>query len=112
MRHRGRRSIVDVIWEDTRLSSEMNAPDSANLYYDIFHSWLWPGRGAGWTPNRRVSDESSLQSSQFIESGTSLATNAAVLYGVWVDRRDKTSLAELGENIYGSRILAGGAPYR
>lgn len=113
VRHQGRRSIVDVIWEDTRLSSETpDGPQASNLYYDIFHSWLRPGRGAGWAPNRRVSDESSLQSSQFIESGTSLATNGARLYGVWVDRRDKTSLTELGENIYGSRILAGRATHR
>jgi hypothetical protein len=108
VRHRGRSSIVDVIWEDTRLSAANTAnPEATGLYYDVFRSWRPPGRRARWTPNRRVSDTSSLQSDQFIESGTSLASSGALIYGAWVDRRDKTTLQGLGENIFGSRLLGG-----
>jgi hypothetical protein len=107
IRHGGRATIVDVIWEDTRLSptDPDGDPAAANLYYDVFHSWKTSGR-SGWTPDRRVTDESSIQS-DLITSGTSLAANDLLLFGAWVDRRSWTAINQLGDDIYGGRILRG-----
>ena len=107
VRHLGRSSIVDVIWEDTRLSPEVPVPDppsSSNLYFDIFHARKIPGWGMAWSPNRRVSDVSSLQNTITTGERTSLAANFALLYATWADRRDKTTVSDEETDIYGSRL--------
>jgi hypothetical protein len=94
---------LHVIWEDHRLSS------TDNLYYDIFYSRKVPGNGVGWSTNFRVSDTSSISDLVFIGDYNDLTANDRLLFGVWTDRRDKISIFDLEDDVYGSRIIAGGA---
>jgi len=109
VRDRGRRSIVDIFWEDTRLTPDLPTafPSSPNLYYDVFHAWRVPGHGAAWSPNRRVSDESSIQDELVAGGRTGLAGSDDLVFGVWADRRHAESVTDRNSDIYGSRVLSG-----
>ena len=111
VRHRGRLPLIDVVWEDTRLSPEVSVPDppsSSNLYFDIFHAGKTPGWGTTWSHNHRVSDASSLQNTLTTGERTSLAAGSALLYATWADRRDKATVTDQETDIYGSRLAAPG----
>jgi hypothetical protein len=110
VRHRGRSSLIDVVWEDTRLSPEVPVPDppsSSNLYYDIFHSHKTSRRHSRWSANHRISDASSLQNTITTGERTSLAANDYLRYATWADRRDKATVTDEETDIYGSRLSTG-----
>jgi hypothetical protein len=90
---------LHVIWEDHRLSP------IDNLFYDIFSSRR---KGSGWSRNFRVSDASSISDFIFIGDYNDLAANDTTLFGIWTDRRHQTSIFALEDNVFGSRIIAGG----
>jgi hypothetical protein len=102
---------VYLIWEDHRLSPEVPTafPNSPNLYYDIFSSKKGPG-GPGWFANQRVSDASSIVDYIFIGDYFDLASNSTLIYGVWTDRRDKTSIFDFEDDVFGSWRLLPEAP--
>jgi hypothetical protein len=97
---------LNVIWEDHRLSS------TDNLYYDIFYSRKPPDHGAVWSRNDRVTDVSSISDYIFKGDYIDLTSNSTLLFGVWTDRRHQTSIFELEDNVFGSRIIPGGAAPR
>ena len=107
---------LNVIWEDHRLSPSVptSTPEdcfvngicnSPNLFYDIFSSRR---KGSGWSRNFRVSDASSINDFVFIGDYNDLASNDTTLFGIWTDRRHQTSTFALEDNVFGSRIIAGG----
>ncbi len=110
-------SVVDVVWEDTRLTPEMPigpAPLSSNLYYDIFHSrryyglrdeWLARlGLHVGWSPNQRVSDKSSIQAGLASGERNGLAASDFLPYAAWTDRRSIDDVEVMDSDVYGSLI--------
>ncbi len=114
-------STVHVIFEDTRLAPELptsdpadcfTAPlgpcDSPNLYYDIFYARKPPGQALFFS-NFRVSEASSIQDFSFTGDYNDLAANNTLLFAIWTDRRDKTSMFDFEDDVFGSRIIAGGA---
>jgi hypothetical protein len=120
----GQSSSLHVIWEDSRLSPNfvISTPaqcftgpvqtrqcNSPNLFYDIFYARKVPGRGTGWFTNFRVSESSSIQDFDFGGDYTDITANATMLFGVWTDRRDKLTTFDLEDDVFGSRIIAGGA---
>jgi hypothetical protein len=108
--HGGQSSTLHVIWEDHRLSPTVPVvfPDSSNLFYDIFSARKVPGQGVDWSRNFRVSDASSINDFLFIGDYNDLtATN--ILFGVWTDRRDKVSIFDLEDDVYGSRVKSTGS---
>jgi hypothetical protein len=109
--HGGESSILHVIWEDHRLSPELPAvfPNSSNLHYDIFYARKLPGLAVGWSSNFRVSDASSFEDFVFIGDYNDLAATNSGLFAIWTDRRDKLSILDFEDDVYGSRIIAGGA---
>jgi hypothetical protein len=106
----GRLAVVDVVWEDTRLSPDLPlspSPDfhSPNLLYDVFHArWLPAG---GWSANRRVSGASSTQDRFATGARVAVTANAATLYAAWTDRRAYASVDDRRHDVYGNRIVAG-----
>jgi hypothetical protein len=95
---KNKHTTVYLIWEDHRLSLE------PNLYYDIFAAKMEVGK-SGWFPNRRVSDASSIVDYLFIGEHFDLAANSKFFFGVWTDRRDKTSVSDSEDDVYGSGKL-------
>ncbi len=117
----GNGGVLHVIWEDTRRGPDVPFSDptdcftappgpcnSPNITYEVFYSRKTPGV-SGWLYNFPVSDTPSLQDFVFTGDYTDLAANHAVLFGVWTDRRHSTSIFSSPDNIYGGRIIAGGA---
>jgi hypothetical protein len=107
---------LHVIWEDHRLSPSLPTStfedcfvngicNSPNLFYDIFSSVR---KGSGWSRNFRVSDASSINDFLFIGDYNDLAANDTTLFGIWTDRRHQTSIFAFEDNVFGSRIIAGG----
>ena len=45
----------------------------------------------------------------FIGDYIGITSNNTTLFGIWTDRRDKLSLFDFEDDVYGSRIIAGGA---
>jgi hypothetical protein len=78
------------------------------LFFDIFYSRRVSGRG-GWFSNFRVSEELSIQDFNFAGDYIDLAANDTLLFGIWTDRRHRTSVFDFEDNVFGSRIIAGGA---
>jgi hypothetical protein len=74
-------------------------PDLENLEYDIFSSTR---QGKGWSSNVRVTEQSSLTDFQFIGDYIDLTADAP--FTVWTDRRDKVSIFDLEDDVWGSRI--------
>jgi hypothetical protein len=115
MQRGGGSSTIHVIWEDTRLSPDLAIPppascftgptptrncDSPNLFYDIFYAKHVPGRGVGWFDNFRLSDTSSIQDFTFSGDYIDLAANDRLLFGIWTDRRDQTSVFSPDDDIF------------
>lgn len=101
-RSQGRTALVEIAWEDSRLA------DADNARYDVFHSRLILGRRPWWSPNRRVSDVSSLQSVNATGERTALAANdSGIVYAAWTDRRDSAGLSDVVSDVYGSRVGVG-----
>ena len=96
-------TTVFLIWEDHRLSPELpiEFPNSPNLYYDIFAAKKGFGN-SGWFPNTCVSDASSIVDYVFIGDYFDLAANDKFFFGIWTDRRDKTSIFDFEDDVYGS----------
>jgi hypothetical protein len=91
---------LHAMWEDHRLSSE------SNLFYDCFYSRK--PRGTGFFSNFRVSDASSMSDFIYIGDYMDITSNNTTLFGIWTDRRDKLSILDFEDDVYG-RIIAGGA---
>ena len=96
-----------AIWEDHRLPLEGPggsecpfATDVENLEYDIFYSTL---QGKHWGPNIRVSDQSSRSDFVFNGDYIDLTTSNGSLFGIWTDRRDKTTIFDGEDDVWGSR---------
>ncbi len=87
-------------WIDTRLPTS-GAPecngDVENLFYDVFSS---THQGHGWSSNVRVSGKSSR--ADFIFIGDYIDLAAAARYSVWTDRRDKFSIFDFEDDVWGS----------
>jgi len=108
VQHGGQASTLNAMWEDHRLSPTVPIafPNSSNLYYDQFYSRKVPG-APGWMENLRVSDVSSISDFIFIGDYVDL-TSSNKLFGIWTDRRDKASIFDLEDDVYGSEIIPGG----
>lgn len=108
--HGGKSSTLHVIWEDHRTSPSLPIafPNSPNLYFDMFYSRNVPGKGVGWFSNFRISEQSSINDYSFIGDYNDLAANKTTLFGIWTDRRHQNSIFQYEDNVYGSRIIAGG----
>ena len=99
----GQSSKPHLIWMDDRLPTAA-APecsgDVENLFYDIFYSTRQDG---GWSPNNRISDESSRSDFFFVGDYNDLSTDNGSLYSIWTDRRDKLSIFDFEDDVWGSR---------
>jgi hypothetical protein len=104
----GQASVLNAMWEDHRLSPTVPIafPNSSNLYYDQFYSRKIPGV-PGWMENLRVSDVSSIVDFVFIGDYVDL-TSSNKLFGIWTDRRDKLSIFDFEDDVFGSEIIPGG----
>ena len=100
---------VNITWEDHRLSPEVPTafPNSSNLFYDTFYARRVPGHD-DFFRNFRVSDTSSINAFGFIGDYTGLAANDTELFSIWTDRRNRTSIFQFDNDVFGSRIIAGG----
>ena len=96
-------TTVYMIWEDHRLSPDLpiEFPNSPNLYYDIFGAKKGFGN-SGWFTNTRVSDVTSIVDFVFIGDYFDLAANDQYVFGIWTDRRDKTSIFDFEDDVFGS----------
>lgn len=110
---------VDVVWYDHRLSPTLpnSTPfecfvqgicNSSNLQYDVFYARKVLGQ-PGFFDNFRVSDTSSIVQFDFIGDYIGLAANDTDLFAVWTDRRNRISIFQTDNDVFGSRIIAGGA---
>jgi len=95
------KTTVLLMWEDHRLSPEVPTefPNSSNLYYDIFSAQK---KGSNWSPNRRVSDASSISDFIFIGDYFDLTATGEFVFGIWTDRRDKTDIFDFEDDVFGS----------
>ncbi len=100
----GKSAILHAIWEDHRVS----AGDGNNLYFDMYYSKKFPGQGTGWFSNFRINEASSINDYIFIGDYNDLAANQTTLFGIWTDRRHQESIYAYDDNVFGSRIIAGG----
>jgi hypothetical protein len=96
-----------AIWMDHRLPPEgavaSECPfgfDVENIEYDIFYSTL---QGKRWSPNVRVTDQSSRTDFIFVGDYIDLTTSNGSLFGIWTDRRDKVSIFDPEDDVWGSR---------
>lgn len=106
-RRHGRTTVVEAVWEDTRLAPDLPpGARQAQLYlYDIFHARLEQGGDAAWSANVRVTEASSTQSQTSIAGRTSVAANdSGVIFSAWSDRRAAVSPSDAATDVYGSRI--------
>ncbi|TMQ54573.1 MAG: exo-alpha-sialidase [Candidatus Eisenbacteria bacterium] len=104
----GQSARLHATWLDHRLSASSGAAsqcpftvDVNNLLYDIFYSTKPPGEG--WSANNRVTDASSRSDFFFLGDYIDLSTDNGSLYTVWTDRRDKLSIFDLEDDVWGSR---------
>ncbi len=102
IQHGGKSSTLHAIWEDHRYSN------IDNLFFDMFYSRKAPGKGVGWFSNFMISEATSINDWLFIGDYNDLAANQTTLFAVWTDRRHQTSIFAYEDNVYGSRIIAGG----
>lgn len=100
---------VWLSWEDHRLSptAPVSFPNSSNLFYDNFVARKVPGQDSFFT-NLRASDASSISQFVFIGDYTGVAANATANYAVWTDRRNRTNIFDSNNDVFGSRVVAGG----
>ena len=74
----------------------------------MFYSRKAPGKGVGWFSNFMISEATSINDWLFIGDYNDLAANQTTLFAVWTDRRHQTSIFAYEDNVFGSRIIAGG----
>ena len=86
-----------VIWEDHRLSPL----PAANIFYDVFYTLISGGTS---TPNARVTEASSLGDFNFNGDYFDLTAGFSGIFGVWTDRRDKISIFDDEDDVWGARI--------
>jgi hypothetical protein len=108
-RRHGRHTVVEAVWEDTRLAPDsapgMSPAEAQLSLYDVFHARIVRRLGTGWSDNRRVSDASSVQNAANTNDRTALAANdSGVVFAVWSDRRSETGPLDPGDDLFGSRI--------
>jgi hypothetical protein len=108
-RRHGHTTIVEAVWEDTRLAPDsvpgLTASQARLFLYDVFHARLTPALGPEWSANRRVSDVSSVQNAANTNDRTALTSNdSGLVFAVWSDRRSKTGPTDRGDDLVGSRI--------
>jgi hypothetical protein len=89
-------AVQHVIWQDHRLT-----PLPANFLYDVFYT---RNAGRGWEPNSRVTDASSLSDFDFVGDYFDLTTGSSLIFGIWTDRRDKVSIFDFEDDVWGARI--------
>ncbi len=75
--------------------------DVENLEYDIFSSTR---RDGTWRPNVRVSDQSSRTDFIFLGDYIDLTPSSAGLFTIWTDRRDKLSIFDFEDDVWGSPV--------
>ena len=92
---------LHAVWEDHRLSS------NSNLFYDCFYSRK--PRGTDWFSNFRVGETSSMSDFIYIGDYIGITSNNTTLFCIWTDRRDKLSIFDFEDDVYGSLIISGGA---
>ena len=100
---------VWVSFEDHRLSPSVPTafPSSSNLFYDNFVARKVPGHNY-FFDNLRASDTSSISQFIFIGDYTGIAAIPTTSYAVWTDRRNRTNIFDANNDVFGSRIIAGG----
>lgn len=99
----GQSSKPHATWLDARLPTTAVPEcggDVENLFYDIFYSTKQDG---GWSPNNRITDVSSRTDRNFLGDYIDLSTDNGSLYTVWTDRRDKLSIFDGEDDVWGSR---------
>jgi len=92
---------LHAVWEDHRLSTQ------DNLFYDCFYSRKT--RGSDWFSSFRVNEASSMSDFVYIDDYIGITANNTTLFGIWTDRRDKSSVFDSEDDVYGSLIISGGA---
>ena len=92
---------LHAVWEDHRLSTQ------DNLLYDCFYSRKT--RGSDWFSSFRVNEVSSMSDFVYIDDYIGITENNTTLFGIWTDRRDKSSVFDPEDDVYGSLIIPGGA---
>jgi hypothetical protein len=104
----GQSANLHAVWMDSRLSSSLAKPPQCtadpaaeNLFYDIFYSTKPPGEG--WRENVRVTAQSSISDFNFLGDYIDLSTDNGSLFTVWTDRRDKASIMDPEDDVWGSR---------
>ena len=92
-----------AVWVDHRLPPQIvfepqcdRTSDLENQEYAIFASTL---AGNHWSRNVQVSDQSSMSDFFFIGDYVDLSNG----FAIWTDRRVKTDIFDLGDNVWGSR---------
>jgi hypothetical protein len=102
----GQSAKPHATWVDHRLPLQLVSapqcpffPDIENLEYDIFYSTQ---QGQGWRPNVRVTDRASLSDFIFAGDYNDLTPTNGGLFTVFTDRRDKLSIFDLEDDIWGS----------
>jgi hypothetical protein len=99
----GQSSKPHLAWMDHRLPAAgepLCFPDVENLFYDIFYTTRENHR---WKENNRITEESSRSDVLFLGDYIDLTTDNGSLYTVWTDRRDKLSLTDREDDVWGSR---------
>jgi hypothetical protein len=93
-----------AVWMDHRLPLEIVSepqcpffPDLENLEYAIFSATR---TGNHWSSNKQVSDHSSMTDFTFLGDYIDLSDDAR--FAVWTDRRDKTSIFDAEDDVWGS----------
>ena len=94
----GKNSILVTAWEDDPNSAEIGEP---NLIYDIYSATI--DKAGNISPNLRVSDASSLSDFSFIGDYFDISVHRSVgdkiAYVIWADRRDKSSIFDLKDDV-------------
>jgi hypothetical protein len=107
---RGNGELI-ALWEDHRLSREAsftssNFSESSNLFYDCFSALRL--NSSSWLSNFRVSEESSMSDFIYVGDYIDITSSNTSVFGIWTDRRDKSSIFDFEDAVYGARIIIGG----
>ena len=98
-RRHGRTTVVEAVWEDTRLAPDLppGAPRPSST--STTSSTRGSSRaGTRWSANVRVTDASSTQSQTSAAGRASVAANdSGVIFSAWIDRRAAISPSDGGQ---------------
>ena len=99
----GQSAKPHATWMDHRLvrasDPECDGITPSNPFYDIFYSTL---QGGDWRANVRVTDASSRSDFIFLGDYNDLTPTNGGLFTVFTDRRDKASIFDFEDDIWGS----------